>query len=188
MDERWYNVVYAGIDYSMTCPAIAIWDSTKTLSFENCHFFFVKKEPKFIRDYKNVHGILMPEYENDVDRFDKLSDIVLTILKKFDVKKVCLEGYSMGSSKGLVFNIAENGGLLKYKMFKNQIEFITPAPTQIKKFWTEKGNAKKDLMHDTLLQKENVSVESLIGVDKMKSPVSDIVDSYAMLQFLIKNG
>ena len=138
-------MVYASIDYSMTCPAIAIWDSTKALSFENCHFFFVKKEPKFIRDYKNVHGILMPEYENDIDRFDKLSDIVLTILKKFNVKKVCLEGYSMGSSKGLVFNIAENGGLLKYKMFKNQIEFITPAPTQIKKFWTEKGNAKKDL-------------------------------------------
>ena len=25
----------------------------------------------------------MPEYENDIDRFDKLSDIVLTILKKF---------------------------------------------------------------------------------------------------------
>ena len=181
-------MVYAGIDYSMTCPAIAIWDSTKTLSFENCHFFFVKKEPKFIRDYKNIHGVLMPEYENDVDRFDKLSDIVLMILKKFNVKKVCLEGYSMGSSKGLVFNIAENGGLLKYKMFKNQIEFITPAPTQIKKFWTEKGNAKKDLMHDTLFEKENVSVESLIGVDKMKSPVSDVVDSYAMLQFLIKNG
>ena len=43
-------------------------------------------------------------------------------------------------------------------------------------------------MHDTLLEKENISVEELIGLDKLKSPVSDVVDSYAMLQYLIKVG
>jgi putative uncharacterized protein 24 len=181
-------MVYAGIDYSMTCPAICIWDSAQPLEFKNCQIFFIKKEPKFCKDYSNIHGIELPYWNTQEERFDKISDIFLQIMQKFNVKKVCLEGYAMGSSKGLVFNIAEHGGLLKHKMYKANIEFITPAPTQVKKFWTEKGNAKKDLMHDTLLEKENISVEELIGLDKLKSPVSDVVDSYAMLQYLIKVG
>lgn len=180
--------IYAGIDYSMTCPAICIWDSNKELKFENCQFFFLKKEAKFNKDFKNVHGFLLEAYSNDMERFDNASEWAITILNKYNVKKVAIEGYSMGSTKGLIFNIAENTAFLKYKMFKNNIEVITPAPTTIKKFWTGKGNSKKDAMHDALVNKENYSVADLIGIDSLKSPTSDIVDSYAILQYLVKQG
>lgn len=177
---------FAGIDYSMTCPSICIWDSSKELKFENCKFFFMKKESKYNKDYKNVHGFQTPFYNNDMQRFDIVSEWAIEILKKYNVRKVCVEGYSMGSTKGLIFNIAENTAFLKYKMYKQGIEVYTPAPTTVKKFWTTKGNAKKDMMHDVLVEKEDINVSELIGIDSLKSPTSDVVDSYAMLNYLIK--
>ena len=42
------------------------------------------------------------------------------------------------------------------------------------------------MMHDVLVEKENINVSELIGVDSLKSPTSDVVDSYAMLNYLIK--
>ena len=83
--------IYAGIDYSMTCPSICIWDSNKELKFENCQFFFLKKEAKFNKDFKNVYGFLLEAYSNDMERFDNASEWAMTILNKYNVKKVAIE-------------------------------------------------------------------------------------------------
>lgn len=179
---------FAGIDYSMTCPSICIWDSSKDLTFSNTQVFFLKKEKKYDASYQNVHGFLTPAYTNDMERFDLVSEWAIKILTKFNVKKVCLEGYAMGASKGLIFNIAENTAILKYKMMKEGIEYITPPPTTVKKFFSGAGNAKKDKIHDTLLEQEGVDISAIVGVDKLKSPTSDVVDSYAMLKYMVKEG
>ena len=56
-----------------------------------------------------------------------------------------IEDYSFGS-KGRVFNLAENCGLLKYMLFKKGYRFFTVPPTVVKKFATGKGNANKEAM------------------------------------------
>jgi Holliday junction resolvasome RuvABC endonuclease subunit len=90
----------------------------------------------------------------------------------------------MGSSAGRVFNIAENIGLLKHKMWKAGITFITPAPTQVKKHFTGKGNARKELMYQTLTEQQpDVKLTDLLKCKEGDSPISDIVDSYAMVSF-----
>ena len=95
---------------------------------------------------------------------------------------VTIEGYSMGS-KGKVFHIAENTGLLKYKLWKHNIPFDTPAPTTVKKFATGKGNAPKERMYECFEATTGWDLESLLDCRRDKNPVSDVVDAYYMATY-----
>ena len=72
--------------------------------------------------YENIIGYEHKENNGPIDRFKNLSDWVLHILdtlhKKQKDKKVFIEGYSYGSKGQAVFQIAENGGILKYRLQK----------------------------------------------------------------------
>ena len=177
----------AGIDYSMTSPAVCIYDASKKFHPDNCLFFVYSSMKKLNQLYgRNVFITQHELYECDEQRFDQISEWSMAILNKFKVKEVCLEGYSMGS-QGRVFAIAENAGLLKQKMYQADIKFVTPAPTQVKKHFTGKGNATKPLMHEAFYAKTNISIISLVNIEPDKSPVSDIVDSNAMLDWYLAN-
>lgn len=179
--------MFAGLDWSMSCPAICIYDSKKPFNFKNCTFFFYTDKKKFDQSYGNIHGFKNSLYDCEEDRFDQISEWGIQIMLKHGVTQACLEGYSMGSS-GRVFNIAENIGLLKHKMWKNKIKFITPPPTTVKKFFTGKGNAKKEAMYDALVEKGlECDLESLLSSRKQDSPIADIVDSYALVDYMLHN-
>jgi Holliday junction resolvasome RuvABC endonuclease subunit len=178
-------MIVAGMDWSMTCPAICIYDTKKKLTFNNCKFFYLTSSKKFEGNKGNVYGFMMPLYSSDQERFNMIAEWAMVILNKFEVKDACLEGYSMGS-KGKVFNIAENIGLLKHYMWKNDIKFITPAPTAVKKEFTGKGNANKEVMYESLCKmNENVDLPGLLGCKVSDSPISDITDSFAMVHYFI---
>lgn len=180
-------MIVAGLDWSMTCPAICVYDTKKPLTFSNCSFFFLTDKKKYDGSFKNVHGFKMPLYDSDEERFDIISSWAMTILRQHGVKQACLEGYSMGS-KGKVFHIAENIGLLKHKMWAAKLAFITPAPTAVKKQFTGKGNANKEAMYDELRRRcVDTDLEVLLDCKASDSPISDIVDSFAMTDFLINN-
>jgi len=109
------------------------------------------------------------------------------------VNKASLEDYSYGS-KGSVFEIGENTGLLKQVLFSLQIPFIPLAPGAVKKDATKNGAAKKDLMYKTFMEQESVSIEKILGytteVWKEKliqtpwevKPIDDIIDSFYVLK------
>jgi Holliday junction resolvasome RuvABC endonuclease subunit len=176
--------MFAGIDYSMTSPSITVGYSKE---FGKCKTFIYNKSKKFEGIHPhNIYGIIPFPYEEEMERFTNISEWAISILKKFKVMEVCLEGYSMGST-GRVFSIAENTAVLKYMMYVNGIKYYTPAPTQVKKFFCGKGNAGKDLMHDAFLEKTQVNIANIFNVSTDKSPVSDIVDSYAMLCYGLDN-
>lgn len=178
-------MIVAGLDWSMTCPCICIFDTEKEFKFDNCKFFFLTDKKKNTGQFGNIRGDMIKEFLNDTERFDIISQWGIDILSEHKVIEVCLEGYSMGSSKGLVFNIAENIGLLKYKLMKKSISFETPAPTTIKKFFTGKGNAKKEQMYEHFLLKENKDISAILKVKPGSSPISDIVDSFALTKFYL---
>lgn len=182
-------MIVAGLDWSMSAPAICVYDTKKEFTFNNCQFFFYMAKAKYDKSFANIHGFMSTEWKDEQERFDKISEWGITILKKYHVNQACLEGYSMGSSAGRVFNIAENIGLLKWKMWKANIPFITPAPTQVKKHFTGKGNAKKELMYESLTTEQpDVKLTDLLNCKSGDSPISDIVDSYAMVSFLLSTG
>ena len=101
--------------------------------------------------------------------------------------RVAIEGYAFGAV-GRVFQIAENCGLLKYKLWKQGIPYSVPAPTEIKKFATGKGNANKDMMLDSFKEETGVDIRVKLDIIKGYNPISDIVDAYFIAKFEHFNG
>lgn len=177
---------YAGIDYSMNSPAITV--GLMNSKFSECKSFYYTKSKRLTGQLSDMtFGILHLPYESQMERFDNISNWAMTILNKFDIKSIVLEGYSMGSHNGILFDIAENTAFLKYKMFMKKIEVFTPAPTQVKKFFSGKGNAKKEDMYAAFRKENDVDLEKTFNMACGKNPVSDIVDSYAMLKYGFQN-
>ena len=178
----------AGIDYSLRGPAICIYhgvdaytgEESNSFSFENCSFFYLTDVKKYATTFLgNIHGKLLSDVESDLSRYDSISSWALDVIMKYDCDQVALEGYSFGS-KGKVFHIAENTGVLKYKFFQKSIPVDIIPPTTIKKFATGKGNADKVKMHESFMKETDKNLHEIITPLKktISNPVSDIVDSY----------
>ena len=93
-----------------------------------------------------------------------------------------IEDYSYGST-GRVFHIAENLGLLKYKLkMECDWDYTLLPPSVIKKFATDKGNANKELMLESFEKDTGVNLEVLFDT-KSKSPISDVADAYFICKY-----
>ena len=170
-----------GIDYSLTCPCWCILDD------EDCMFYYVPPKKKYEGIFLgNIIGNATKEYNDPVERFKNLSDTVLYCLEEnyqLDDKHIFMEGYSFGSKGRALFQIAENGGILKYRLQKKygQIEVIPPA--NIKKFATGKGNADKEKMYEQFKKDTNIDLMKALDQETLASPVTDIVDAYYIAQY-----
>ena len=182
-------MIIAGIDYSMRGPSICIFAGTEkdTFSFENCRFFYLTDLLKYSNFYlNNISGERLQDYNHEVERYENNADWAIDKVKGCD--QIGLEGYAY-SAKGKVFQIAENTGLLKYKLFQQGIPVEVFSPTEIKKFATDKGNANKDKMHDHFVKETKTNLIETITPDKSEAinPVSDIVDSFYICKYLYNN-
>ena len=167
-----------GIDYSLTSPAICI---TKDFKFENSQFFFLTNKKKHIGPMtKNIFGFEHNEYDTPIRRFSQISDWAFDTIKEVfhSPLKVFIEGYSFGSKGQAVFQIAENCGILKYRLQEHGIDYETIVPSVVKKGATGKGNADKDLMYESFSKETNTDLKKVFDVEKIGNPVSDIVDSF----------
>jgi len=186
-----------GIDYSLTCPAVCIYTGEKeNFNFESCMVFFLANQKKYEDfQYKNIEGSLqIKNYSIAEERYDFISDWAMDILISNDITDVAIEDYSYGS-QGKVFHIAENTGLLKWKIWQAEIEYKLLAPTVIKKFATGKGNAKKENMYESFLQETSRNLHDELGIlakfriagksAKIGNPMSDIVDSYYICKMML---
>ena len=93
-----------------------------------------------------------------------------------------LEGYAYGTSKGVVFEIGENTGVLKHKLMKAGISFEVFAPSEIKKHATGLGNSNKMAMELAFRNKTGIDLSEWIGSQrtdkKIPSPANDMIDAY----------
>lgn len=172
----------AGIDYSMTSPAICIYDPSKEFKFDNCEVYFMTQLKKYEIDHKNIHGRLL-EYTDAMDRYDKISSFFIDRVLDNNVQYVYIEDYSMGS-KGKIFNIAENTGILKYRLWNLQVPVECVPPTVIKKFATGKGNADKERMQEVFETENSIRLKAELNMtEKQWNPSSDIIDAYWICKY-----
>jgi len=165
--------------------------------FSRFHYLTtVKKQtgaflPSTIHSFHSIFGTLHPEYSTDTERFHNISRHFLNLLPEYgntraakqENVRIMIEGYSMGS-KGLVFNIAENTGVLKQKLWECGYIFEVVPPTTIKKFATGKGNADKDQMLEAFIKETHIDLKEHLTPDKkLGSPVTDIIDAYYIARF-----
>lgn len=173
-------MIIAGIDYSMTSPAICIYNTDLPLTFDNLKLYALSSgAKKHIGRVGNIDIEAQQEFDSPEIRYRNIANWAVDKLISNGVQEVCLEGYSMGSSAGLVFNIAENTSVLKQKLYDSGIKFTTPAPTAVKKGFQGKGNAKKPEMCDEFFRRFGVRMHTLINCPEAKSPENDLVDATA---------
>ena len=171
-------MIIAGIDYSMSCPSLCIFDTELDFNFHNCHFYYLIDKKTKIIDEGNIHGEYYSKDSENVKRFDHISNWAVNILDEQKVNHVFLEGYSMGS-RGRVFHIAENTGVLKQKIYERGINFEVIPPSTWKKEVVGKGNADKQYVYESM----NVDLKSIFKSKSITSPINDIADSYFICKY-----
>ena len=168
-----------GIDYSLTSPAICISNDRFDLSFTSWHFLSNRKkcQGNFIH---NIRGTAHQPYTDPMQRFKQISDWVLHILAELPQPlHISLEGYAYGAKGQGLFQIAENSGILKYRLLHDlKYSYNIIVPSVIKKGATGKGNADKDKMYDSFNKETNIDLKQIFDTDKTGNPISDIVDAY----------
>ena len=172
-----------GIDYSMTSPAICIGDGT----FTGCKIRYLTPVRKFAKSYLDdkIIGYHFGTWPSDEFRFDYISNWILGLVPPEGTVDVILEGYSF-ASKGKVFHIGENTGLLKHKLFKADIHPCMPTPSQIKKHATGKGNASKTDMYCSFVELTGIELAEIMDCLPESNPLSDVVDSFWIHTYIKK--
>ena len=131
---------------------------------------------------KNIIGYEHQEYDTPIKRFSQISTWAINLFNKLSFNKVSLkvfiEGYSFGSKGQAIFQIAENCGILKYRLQELKFDYETIVPSVIKKGATGKGNADKDMMYEAFVKETKLDLKKLFDTDKVGNPISDIADSY----------
>jgi Holliday junction resolvasome RuvABC endonuclease subunit len=166
-----------GIDYSLTSPAVCINNDGEYM------FYYLTNKKKYIGQMaKNIIGYEHQEYDTPIKRFSQISDWAINTFNRlsYDLKnlKVFIEGYSFGSKGQAVFQIAENCGILKYRLQQLNINYDTVVPSVVKKGATGKGNADKDMMYESFVKETKIDLKKIFDTEKVGNPVSDIADSY----------
>ena len=179
-----------GIDYSLNSPAICIADDN--FDFNKCSFHFLTSKKKHIGKFgKNIFGYEIKEYNTPIERFSNISTWALDIIHKYksNTAKVFIEGYSFGSKGQAVFQIAENCGILKYRLqMSPSILYDTIVPSVVKKHASGKGNADKQLMYDSFKDHTKKDLMKMFDMGKLNNPVTDIIDSYYIAKVGYENS
>lgn len=162
---------------------MCVGDTSFDLTFAACKAFFNAPRKKDAAVFRNITGLTLPEWDTNEERFSLISDTFVNLVKENRVEKVWIEGYAFGARGAAVFQIAENCGLLKHKLWKAGIEFDLVSPMSAKKFFSGKGNADKQVMYDAFTARTGVDLRALMSDTKkaIGSPVGDIVDAYAIM-------
>lgn len=127
------NLYFMGIDPSLTGCAYSILKSTENIPVKSG----VINNPQ-----TNANANLSKMF-----RLRKIRNIIYKLLKEYNPKVLCIEGYSYGSKNGLLYQAevycAIMFALLK---FENKPIILNPAPVTVKLYATNNSGAKKDLM------------------------------------------
>jgi len=176
-------MIKAGIDFSITSPAICIGRPGETPTF---HAF--RKAKKQVSCHPNLILYDYPEWSTQEERFDKLATWAVQIVADADI--IQMEAYAM-RAMGNVFDIGEATGVLKHKLYVLGKKFERLiVPSEAKKFATGKGNSKKNQMAISYLKEPcAIDVFGILGKEfdenneNVASPMSDIIDAYWMWKF-----
>jgi len=161
-----------GIDYSLTSPAVCINNGSLM-------FFYLTNKKKWIgQQSEDIIGYEHKEWTDPIQRFKNISDFVIDIIFQTYNPKIFIEGYSFGSKGQGLFQIAENCGILKYRLLQKGYSYTTVVPSVVKKGATGKGNADKDMMYEAFVKETKIDLKKLFDTEKVGNPISDIVDSY----------
>jgi len=185
-------MISVGIDYSISSPAVCVHTGIEEFTYDACKFLAIppfKKRTPFAESYNNKFYFV----ENlgaggfPIQRMLHLANTCADFIRIYGGDSYCVEGYSFGGN-GQVFQLAENCGIMKSKLHEYNVkQTATPTPSEIKKFATGKGNAKKYHMVEAFKEETGANLYDIFELEcnpikysmsNIPSPIDDIVDAY----------
>lgn len=123
-------------------------------------------------------GRITPKKLKAAERLDFIQQSFYELIDKVYVSTgrmdlIVYEGYAMGmpNGQGRLFDIGELGGVLKLVAWDMGVDVLLVPPTNLKKFATGKGNAKKDQV-----------IQAVADVWGYNIPQNDEADAFALLK------
>lgn len=197
------------VDFSINSPAVVIKDDTSLQIFSFVPNFNDKLKSSDIYNElsKIIHVIPYKKEMTTKDPIkdqtvkmknaDYLSDAIMTAIGPHikEIPQIRIEGFSFGSKGNSFIDMISFNTFLKVKMIQKWGYVIkVVSPKTIKKMFTGNGNASKcDMIRHFVNNYDNSLVDIITklgivqdGEFKIRKPVDDIVDAYALTQIEIK--
>jgi Holliday junction resolvasome RuvABC endonuclease subunit len=185
-----------GVDYSLNSPALSytiIDDLSKRFRANMIKGISIcpkYNSKNFESEVKNWSLVPYPEYTDLLFRYNRLVQLISTELDplmdftNFSNRYVAVEDYSFGSKGRAVLQIAENASVFKNYLYHKNFNIRLLEPTTIKKFATDHGLAKKEMMWDATEEKFPWFTKRIAEFKVGDSPSSDMVDSLWILYMM----
>ena len=167
--------LFVGIDPSLTSTGL---------------FLLTKKDnEQYQYDYAQI-DTKPKDFNSSIERCLYIADIIVSLIKQHTndstLRLVVCQDYFVGRQQGAVIQLAELGTLIRYKILKEEYPLTIASPKTIKKFVTGTGNAKKQLMMQTVFEKWNykASTDNLAdacGMSRFAQFLCDLWDKNVMI-------
>jgi Holliday junction resolvasome RuvABC endonuclease subunit len=199
---------YIAIDFSINSTAICVQNHQKLKWFNfvsnldlnkkafKCHKELVELGINIIGYDRNKPKDL--EYTDEqafkLNNSNYLSYTIINTLAPYinEDTQWAIEGYSYGSKGNSFIDLITYNTMLKAKIMrvsKNDIQVY--APKTVKKSFTGNGNANKPMMVEAFKSREDLVddafkkyIDSHSFGDNIPKPIDDLVDAFAILEFL----
>lgn len=188
---------FVAADWSMSAPSFAIYDTNNgPFTFLNTHHFYLTDTKKHALQLPNlnVYGDTIDKWETNEERWNFLSGRLMDGLDAYaqvhggPTNYFAIEGYAFGSHAGSVHQIAENAAVLKHKVYCKGIPIEVINPSTVKKWYSGKGNAKKDELYNVFVEKEHIKLRDYFSLPENQwEPLAGIIDSWILLSILVEN-
>jgi len=190
---------FAGIDYSITSPAICIYDEERNhytfLSYSGASNVSGDVELDWnnfsIRIYKQRNK---DDFKNNFERYNHIAEKMMIEFIKFEknINSDCIaiEDYALGA-KGRISDIVEATTLFKFRLFEKKYDLKQYPPKTLKKQIGGNGNLGKDDIYDQCWGSEEMKelMEYLKKHFKEKKSgmvQGDLLDAYAVMKMRMK--
>lgn len=133
-------------------------------------------------------SLIKPKKLKGIDRLIFIRDQMLSVLKKYGVTAVAIEGYSFGSRGRATFSLGELGGVLRVGLQDHKYDFFDVSPSSLKSFVAENGAADKVMMRAAVKNKYKLDIEEDNICDAFGLARMCLVLGEAMPKFCAKGG
>lgn len=169
-----------GIDPSINCTAVVEFTLDEKNNIIKSDYISYSKTKRDATD--RCPWLRKDDYKNNFEQHKHTVDRIISHIKPESI--VCIEDYALGGS-GLVFDIAEFVGILKYRLLIDlKCKLLMIPPKTAKKYATGNGNADKIIMCNTYDSLVDPFKFDLSHFNKYENPYSDIVDAYFLAQLV----
>jgi crossover junction endodeoxyribonuclease RuvC len=95
-----------------------------------------------------------------MDKIIYIRNVVIRRVNKFKPRIVYIEGQSYASRGRGTLSLAQLHGVIMYCLMKIDVPYLPIPPSEVKKYITGKGNAKKSLILKYVYKKYDIDVDS----------------------------